>query len=203
MSLWLPERAPQEGGARLGTRFHSALQRIDLDQASPEELDRQFVALASEPWWEGDERALALERGFTTFLEGPIGRRMIAAHGRGTLEREAAFSLKWPVARLCAYREDLAEWVARERDRLGPVFDAAWVLLQGRIDCVFREDDRVVVVDWKTDRVNAATLPARVEAYRVQMELYREAAAALWGAPVECWLVFLSRGESIEVVATE
>ncbi|MFN8546457.1 MAG: PD-(D/E)XK nuclease family protein [Candidatus Eisenbacteria bacterium] len=201
-ALWLPAAADAEAGANLGTRFHGALQRIDLARSSEAELDAQFAAIAEEPWWDGAERATALEQGFQRFLASPLGRRLVEASADRRVEREVAFSLRWPVRRLAARRDELRAWLEAEGSRLGSSLDEAWVLLQGRIDCVFREGDRHVVIDWKTDRVRRETLDARVEAYRVQMELYREAVSALWGASVESWLVFLALGESIEIGAS-
>lgn len=209
-ALWLPEREPAEGGRRLGTRFHIALSKLDLGRATPTELDAQFARFATAPWWEGERRAAALERGFARWIDTPLGCRLLRAEAAGRVEREVAFSLRWPLARLLHFQPDLAAALAQPLAASAASTASAgdpWVLLQGRIDCVFREDDRWVVVDWKTDRIDDRNREARVAAYRVQMELYREAVAAMWrtsaevaaGLPVETWLVFVATGESFAV----
>ena len=55
------------------------------------------------------------------------------------------------------------------------------------------------MLDWKTDRLDAAALPSRVEIYRPQMEIYRDAVAEMWGRPVEAWIVFMRTGEAVRV----
>ena len=80
-------------------------------------------------------------------------------------------------------------------------------LLQGSFDRVAVRQDaagravEAVVIDFKSDRVEAAELDERVEHYRPQLEAYRRAAAALLRLPTERVggeLVFLALG----VVAT-
>ena len=49
-----------------------------------------------------------------------------------------------------------------------------------------------IVIDYKTDRVAAADLAGRAEAYESQVSAYREAVQAITGKPVrEVLLVFL------------
>jgi ATP-dependent helicase/nuclease subunit A len=42
----------------------------------------------------------------------------------------------------------------------------------GRVDLVFRDGEGVVVVDYKTDRVNPSEVPAVMETHRAQAETY-------------------------------
>jgi len=59
------------------------------------------------------------------------------------------------------------------------------VRVRGKMDLVIDLPDRVLVVDFKTDRI---LHPAH---YAVQMELYRRAAAAIFAKPVEVVLIHL------------
>jgi ATP-dependent helicase/nuclease subunit A len=71
---------------------------------------------------------------------------------------------------------------------------------EGKMDLVFREDDRMVVVDYKTDAVAEEEAAARVEDYRAQGEEYREAVKQAAGcARVEVWFVFARAGKSVEM----
>jgi ATP-dependent exoDNAse (exonuclease V) beta subunit len=70
-------------------------------------------------------------------------------------------------------------------------------VLEGIIDLLFRDDDgTVVIVDYKTDAVPAAALPARVEFYRPQVRAYRSAVHAATGAATRAVLMFLHPGGS-------
>jgi hypothetical protein len=71
-------------------------------------------------------------------------------------------------------------------------------VLEGFIDLIYR-DDRLVIVDYKTDTVPAVALERRVAFYRPQMAAYAAALQAATQEPVtRCVLVFLSPGGAVE-----
>jgi ATP-dependent helicase/nuclease subunit A len=62
------------------------------------------------------------------------------------------------------------------------------VLIQGIIDVFFQEDDHLVLLDYKTDRVTSAEeLKAR---YEVQLRLYRDALEMNRQLPVTEMLIY-------------
>ncbi|MDT5038037.1 MAG: hypothetical protein QOE03_3222 [Micromonosporaceae bacterium] len=66
-------------------------------------------------------------------------------------------------------------------------------ILDGVIDLLYRDDDGLVIVDYKTDAAPAAALDGRVTYYRPQMAAYALAVTAATGEPVaRCVLLFLS-----------
>jgi ATP-dependent helicase/nuclease subunit A len=68
-------------------------------------------------------------------------------------------------------------------------------ILEGVIDLAFQEDGGWVIADYKTDLGTDPDFPARVQAYRRQVELYARAWAHLTGDPVkERVLLFTSQG---------
>jgi ATP-dependent helicase/nuclease subunit A len=68
-------------------------------------------------------------------------------------------------------------------------------VLEGIVDLMFRDEDGLVIVDYKTDAVPATALTARVSFYRPQMAAYAAAVEAAVGEPVaRCVLLFLSPG---------
>jgi ATP-dependent helicase/nuclease subunit A len=121
------------------------------------------------------------------------------------VEREVPFSLKMPVRRLLPMHAELRRAIAADprwaEGTWARALDESWVLVQGRIDCLFRCDNRWSVLDWKTDRLGPDEIAERARAYRVQMGLYREAVTGLWGVPGQSWLVFVAAGEAVEVGA--
>jgi ATP-dependent exoDNAse (exonuclease V) beta subunit len=66
-------------------------------------------------------------------------------------------------------------------------------VLEGIVDLLYRDDDGLVIVDYKTDAVPLSALSARVDFYRPQMAAYAAALQAATGEPVaRCVLLFLS-----------
>ena len=114
-----------------------------------------------------------------TFFSSEIGQRICRAE---KIWREFRFSL------MCDIRELLPGEDAEER-----------VLLQGVIDCFFLEDGELVLVDYKTDRVEKEEeIRDRAEHYRVQLETYERALKRIFGLPVkEKRLCFLRTGVSV------
>jgi len=74
------------------------------------------------------------------------------------------------------------------------------IIVQGIIDMVIETPESLLVVDFKTDRVNQEQLAERSGLYRDQLELYGKAAEAILGkGPVEKWLYFLEVGCGVRV----
>ena len=72
------------------------------------------------------------------------------------------------------------------------------VLVQGIADCVFREGDGLVLLDYKTDRV--ATAQELVDRYRAQMRFYQQALEQIFGLPVtQAVLYSFHLGTTVEV----
>jgi ATP-dependent helicase/nuclease subunit A len=193
-----------EAAAQRGILYHTALSRLDLAATTPDGLDRQLSVFAAEPWWQGVPRDPVIEQGIATFFGTEIGRTLAAATATpGAVEREVPFSLKIPVRRLLPFLGDLRRAIeADPRWAVGNwslALDSAWVLIQGRIDCLFVRDGRWCILDWKTDRLRPEEVALRARAYGVQMRLYREAVAGLWGEPGSAWLAFIASGAVVEV----
>ena len=72
-------------------------------------------------------------------------------------------------------------------------------VLEGFIDLLYRDEDGLVIVDYKTDAVPVAALDQRVAFYRPQMAAYAAALEAATGEPVaRCVLLFLSPTGPVE-----
>ena len=108
----------------------------------------------------------------TTFLCSDVGRRMRLAAKKGQLYREKPFVL------------------GKQEEEL--------ILVQGIIDVFWMEDDNIVLLDYKTDRVrNGEQLRLM---YQAQMDLYQEALEAVWSRRVtEKYLYSFALAEAVEV----
>ena len=91
-----------------------------------------------------EQRELIRPYKLLAFFQSPIALRMAQAQRRGDLFREKPF-----------------------------VMDYEGVLLQGFIDVFWIADDRIVLLDYKTDRVERAE--ELVQRYQKQLELYARA----------------------------
>lgn len=72
------------------------------------------------------------------------------------------------------------------------------VLLQGIIDCFFYEDDGIVLVDYKTDRVKSEADIAKIkDRYAPQLALYAAAIEQITGRKVKQKNLYLFSCESV------
>ena len=65
------------------------------------------------------------------------------------------------------------------------------ILVQGVIDCLFKEDGKWVIVDYKTDRLEEEA--AFRKRYTVQLSLYKRAVEQISGIEVKEALIYSSR----------
>ena len=100
------------------------------------------------------------------FLQTELSYRMWRADRKNELYREQPFVLGIPAKRL---REDFPE---DEK-----------VLIQGIIDAFFVEEDGIVLLDYKTDKIES--LEALWKRYRTQIDYYTEALVRLMNKPVK------------------
>ena len=125
-------------------------------------LDREVREERFSEEYRGLIRLPRLER----FLQDPLASRMYRAQREGKLYREQPF-----VYGISA-------------SRLGKEFpEDEKVLIQGIIDAFFEEEGALVLVDYKTDRVNT---PGELwNRYETQMDYYKEALEKLTALPVK------------------
>ena len=121
---------------------------------------------------------------------------------RGCLTDEEASILR-PNMLLGFYQSDIgcrmleSSIIRREWSFTVPVRDTG-TLMQGVIDCAFREENAWILVDYKTDHIyDEAEFVAR---YEKQLALYADAVTRITGLPVrEQYLYALSVGKSFQV----
>ena len=66
---------------------------------------------------------------------------------------------------------------------LNPKLREEKVVVQGSVDCVFVEEDGIVVVDFKTDRISDASV--LVDTYSKQLEIYASACEKIFALPIK------------------
>lgn len=184
--------------AERGTAYHTVMQHVPLDGpvdrtilvASLAELTR--VAILSE------EQAEAVDLcEVEAFYATELGQRLLHADWK---RREQPFSYMVPASE--AYQGlDYYDQVWEGLSAASGTIDGN-VLIQGVIDCLFREEGRLILLDYKTDAVleHEGGLEALKEKYRFQLELYSKALYDILGEPVsELWLYFFDGGHAVKL----
>ena len=158
--------------AQRGTAMHLLMQYLDLNGPDPEE---QAASLTARHLLTPEQAAsLDLEQ-VRRFLASPLAQRIRRAE---QVYREYRFSLLLPAA--------LYDPAAEPEDEL---------MLQGVVDCAFRTEQGLVIVDFKTDRIRPEEAPARAELYRPQLTAYSQALSRVLETPVaEMVLYFFAPG---------
>lgn len=190
-----------EGAAR-GTAYHRVLECLDYcgipqdvlrpqesqaEQGYPilaENLRKQLDGMIRDGKLDAVSAASVDLRDIRHFLESPVGRRMTAAAQAGRLWREQPFSLAVPALEL------RSDWQAEQ----------GTVLVQGIIDAYFEEEDRYVIVDYKTDKVYSRDGRDLAEKYGRQLFYYRKALEQATGREVKEMLIYsVTLGREIPV----
>jgi ATP-dependent helicase/nuclease subunit A len=114
-----------------------------------------------------------------TFFSTPLGRKL-------TTEKNVLREFKFSIL-------DEGESYASE-------LSGEKVLLQGVVDCAIMEEDGIIVLDFKTDRVTDENLDLRVSHYRPQVEAYAQALSRIYELPVkEKYLYFFQLNRFVKL----
>lgn len=159
--IWQRSRVNVSRGALAGTAYHRAMELLSYRGTAKDQMEelKQSSRMSQE------EKDLVNWRAVEAFLASPLGERMTDAAREGKLFREQHFMIGLPACEL-----DPDE-TSRELQ-----------LLQGIIDAYIEEDDHIILIDYKTDRVEEAEELERH--YRTQLELYARALEQLTGKAV-------------------
>lgn len=163
--------------AEKGTAAHLVLQQIDLSRTeTAEEIRKEISRLEEQRFLTPEEAAAVDPEKIRLFFASDLGGRIRRAE---KVWREFRFSL------LSDIRELIPGEEAEEK-----------VLLQGVIDCFFLEEGELVLVDYKTDRVEKEEeIQSRAEHYRRQLETYAGAMRRIIGLPVKEKMLYFLRPE--------
>lgn len=161
--------------AQKGTANHLFFQFADFKRAQKDLSEEISRLLQAEFITQKQMEALDLE-GISSFLNSPLLSRIMAAK---KAEREFSFFYEMPA------------------DKLYPQAKGESILLQGIADCVFWEEDGLVLLDYKTDRLDRDQIISR---YAPQLQIYKTALEATLGEKVkECLIYSLHLRETLEV----
>ena len=155
------------GGAERGTVYHKIMEHLDLSKVTDEASAAEQIARMKERGLLTQEEADAVPADeIFAFFQTPLGARVLKANAQKKAFREQPFILGVPLSEVSPEHPE-----SRER-----------VLIQGIIDLYFEEDGKLILADYKTDRV--ARAEDLVPRYRTQLAYYRKALEQASGRPV-------------------
>ncbi|MDE7434463.1 MAG: helicase-exonuclease AddAB subunit AddA [Lachnospiraceae bacterium] len=153
---FMEEKAQENQGALRGTAMHRVMECFDFGQLPrepekiQENLEKQLTQLLSAGKVTDDMCGLVRKDALLSFLKSGLAGRMREAADGNRLFREKPFVM------------------GRKETQ-----DGEMILIQGIIDVFWLEEDGIVLLDYKTDRVDSEE--QLVHMYAEQLELYRDA----------------------------
>ena len=163
-----------------GTAMHLFLQFCRYENCCTEAgVAEEKARLVREAFLTEEQADCVSESAVTAFFTSETGKRILTAP---FLRREFKFSLLTTLAPVGAI-------INRPPDE----HSTPDVLLQGVIDCFWREDGGLCVLDFKTDAVSAEGAEKRAEDYRPQIEAYADALQRIYGEPVKEKILYFFR----------
>lgn len=167
-----------------GTAVHAALQHLDFARATDAAAIRDQIAALVDRRLLSPAEAEVINVDDILWLIRDSEISPLLASSQADLIREMPFYL--------AMDHPGCEPASDPMDRL---------MVRGRIDLVIAEPDGLTIVDYKTDRVTAATIALRAEDYRRQVQLYCRAIENAARRPIKAAaLAFLHARQVIHVL---
>lgn len=181
-------------GAAIGDSYHHALAFYDYSK----DISQLSDFLSPE------EYGLLNQEKLQKFLDSPLGQLFAKAYKENTLYREQHFMQEVEYEKLFpedgAVGEITEEAAEEDRDEAASsnAGGVEKVILQGIIDAFIMEEEGIILVDYKTDRVkDGEELRNR---YQKQIDLYSEALEQILGKKVKRRVLYsFSLGEEVDL----
>ena len=156
--------------AQRGTATHKFMQFSDY-AAARADIESELARLVDGGFLSEDEGKAVNIGAAKRFFMSPLAERIFASDNVMREKKFAAlFSAKF-------FYPELTGEAAEEK-----------IVVQGIADCVFVEDGKLVIVDYKTD--TGVDTEALLDRYSAQLEIYREALSQALGMPVKETLLY-------------
>ena len=162
------EKARIKRASDRGTAYHRALELIHFAEISGyDDIVKELDRIREEKRMQETAIDMVYPGVLTKFFHSDIAARMKQADRNGKLRKESQFVVGIP---------------AREMNKAD---SDALILLQGIIDAWFEEDDGLVLVDYKTDRVKEGGENILLDRYQIQLFYYAKALTQITGKKVK------------------
>lgn len=176
-------QSPSLTALQRGTAMHIVMQhlgRVNMDGDMAALSDLLEILIEKEILSPQEAAAVDLEA-IQAFVNSPLGERIKKS---ARVFREAPFNLLCPANEVLPWAEDNGETL----------------LVQGVVDLYFEEEDGLILVDYKTDRLTGYNRRERMEYYQRQLSWYRRALEQIRRKPVkEIYLYFFDTHELVQL----
>lgn len=175
--------------AERGSAMHMVMQHVDLTKSvSPESLQEQLTWMVNNELLTPEQAAVIDKNLIVQFFHSDLGQRYFKAN---TINREVPFTLSMHA------RDVYPAWNEEEES----------VFVQGIIDCIFEDENGLVLVDYKSDRISERykggfeqAKPILENRYKMQINLYTRAIEQIWKRKVtERYLFFFDGAHILKV----
>lgn len=156
--------------AQRGTATHKFMQFSNY-AAARADIESELARLVDGGFLSEDEGKAVNIGAAKRFFMSPLAERIFASDN---VMREKKFAALFPAK---FFYPELTGEAAEEK-----------IIVQGIADCVFVEDGKLVIVDYKTD--TGVDAEALLDRYSAQLEIYREALSQALGMPVKETLLY-------------
>lgn len=173
------------GGINRGNAYHKVFELLDYKRASDgKAVVKQVLEWTNEGIISEEYAKYIKAVRFDKFLNSELGRDMKEAAEKGVLFREKPFMMRVDSQRV---------------DKYMPAGE--YVLIQGIVDAFYFKDDKVYIVDYKTDHVDMETgEECLINRYATQLMLYCDAISSITGKKIGgCYIYSLSLDCRIEI----
>ena len=164
------------GGAERGTIYHTFMEHMRInDILTQDDVKAQINELIDKGVLPEETLTGNIIRAdkICKFVKSTLGQRIGKAQTGGVYFVEQPFVMGLPASEIY----DVPE--SKET-----------VLVQGIIDAFFEEEDGIVLVDYKTDRIYAGEEDVLKDRYRAQLECYKQAIEKTHEKPVKEMLLY-------------
>lgn len=136
----------------IGNAMHKLMCCINFNGAYKNGIEFELKKLQSDGFLDEKEASIINKKNIENFIFGEIGKRIRKSPN---VYREHRFSVTIPSKYLTEY----------------DCLDNHYTVMQGAIDCAFLENDKYVIIDYKTDKVSS---PEELwKKYSKQLKLYK------------------------------
>jgi ATP-dependent helicase/nuclease subunit A len=174
--------------AEIGTVLHFVMQRLDLNQVStPEQIKSQVDEMIKKDLLTIQQADTVNIRKINNFFTSQLGKRMLNAE---KVYREVPFNMQVSSKELFNHLDD-------------ELYKDEPILLQGVIDCFFKEPDGLVLLDYKTDYIPSGIKESKEavmhlkERYKLQIEYYAKVLERLLKKKVKERYIYLFWNEEV------
>ena len=155
---------------RRGTAMHAVMQYIQYSACGTLAGVQEQLKRLQEQGYITDEQAELVDAAkIAAFFDTEIGKKLITAK---QVLREFKFS------------------VLDDAGKYDPDVTDEEILLQGVVDCAILDDDGIIVIDFKTDRVTEDTIMSVADGYRQQVIAYADALQKIYQMPIKEKLIY-------------